>query len=716
MYARRLPMDKLASLCCAIMEPENQSAATSTKWKIAGRVSPVPVSLFYKIGLAAVALVMVLLPVLYVGIIVLVAYAVYRHAIHPWYSLGGGWIGLMGYAAPIIVGTIVVFFMIKPLFARQSEITRTQPIDTDEEPELFQFVGAICHLVKAPRPRCVQLDLQVNASAGFRRGMLDLFGRNLTLTIGLPLVAGLSIREFGGVLAHEFGHFAQGGAMRLTFIVRSVNNWFARVVYERDAWDDRLRSAAARNDFRIGIILHLARGMVWLTRWILWVLMNVGHVVSCFMLRQMELDADQFETQIAGSAGFAATMRRLQWLDVAWQRTLAHQQEAFVTNRLVDNLPGLIASTASRLPDGVRQNLEVLLTTGRTGWFDTHPSDRDRIAASKAISSPGVLEGDVAATMLFRDFAATARTQTSVYYEQECGVELKQICLHSLEQMLAEADAASEEDKCAEEWFGPLLNIRTRWAFKPQESLSAGDIPSAERHTQLLADAKPIVDALLKSDREELNAIGAKALLDAGFVINKKDFGLTDATRDAAETLLRQARSRIDEELARLDETVKASGRRFVGALQVCRSKPDEAVQVDRLCDLLTRFVPLGAVLLGLRSDTSALELLLINSTRATSAKFWNVVAEELSTSIEQGTETVVSAFAGCDYPFAHARGNVPLSEFLVESQPHDQRILRAFLRGRAAFERAAATHYRILARLAVLAQRAQADKKKRPS
>lgn len=52
------------------------------------------------------------------------------------------------------------------------------------------------------------------------------------LTIGLPLVAGLSLQQLAGVLAHEFGHFSQGAGMRLTYIVRSINAWFLRVVYE----------------------------------------------------------------------------------------------------------------------------------------------------------------------------------------------------------------------------------------------------------------------------------------------------------------------------------------------------------------------------------------------------------------------------------------------------------------------------------------------------
>ena len=84
------------------------------------------------------------------------------------------------------------------------------------------------------------MDCAVNASAGFMHGPFSVFRRDLVLTIGLPLVAGLSAREFAGVLAHEFGHFAQGGGLRLTGIVRGVNAWFGRVVYERDEWDVKL--------------------------------------------------------------------------------------------------------------------------------------------------------------------------------------------------------------------------------------------------------------------------------------------------------------------------------------------------------------------------------------------------------------------------------------------------------------------------------------------
>ena len=101
----------------------------------------------------------------------------------------------------------------------------------------------------------------MNASAGFmRQGVAGVLSNDLVLTIGLPLVAGLTVRQLGGVLAHEFGHFAQGGGMRLTAIVRGVNAWFARVVFERDEWDLRLEQWSKNLDGRVAILLWLAKG------------------------------------------------------------------------------------------------------------------------------------------------------------------------------------------------------------------------------------------------------------------------------------------------------------------------------------------------------------------------------------------------------------------------------------------------------------------------
>ena len=673
----------------------------AAEWRIVGETRPKPVSLLYKLGLAAVALVMVLLPIIYVGIIVLVAWGVYEHALHPRYQLGGGTVALLGYLAPIIVGGVLVFFMIKPLFARRPKNYEPHGMLPAEEPELFRLIYAVCDTVQAPRPTRVLVDFQVNAFAGFRRGLPDLLRRRLTLSIGLPLVAGLSVRQFGGVLAHEFGHFSQGAAMSLTFIVRSVNAWFARVVYERDTWDDRLRSSAQRSDFRFGIILHLARAMVWVTRRILWLLMNVGHGVSCFMMRQMEFDADRLESQVAGSDTFAETTRDFQLLNAAWQQTIAQQTEAYATNRLVNDLPRLSAMAAKRLAKKAVQTNRAVLPTAKTRWFDTHPSDYDRIQASKALGAVGMLHGDGDATKLFRDFETTARALTKHYYEKECGIDLKDVTLHSFEEMSIETLAAAEEDELVEKWFGSLLNTHTL-AFVTLDRSQAASVCSAAA----LAAAGPFVQMLLKADGEAVGAGNALHLLNAGFVVNPKDFGLKKGTREEAEAAQRLADSQVAQARTKLAEPVSVTSALFGDAVRAAQANDNIArEQLNLLADLISRFPNIADSLLRLHKQISALELLLLNAQNAPNSSLWSEVAEKLAISIDADTTAILSAFSGCEYPFRHARGNVLLGDFLCDWQEANEHIGAIFDRGRCVFRRSLTLHHRLLARLACLVE-----------
>jgi len=197
---------------------------------------------FYYVGLVLVTAAMVILPLIYLALVVFAAYGVYFHATENTYILTGGGGGrgrLIGYFGPLIVGGIVVLFMIKPLFARPPAGPQPFSLDPERQPLLFRYVHRLSDLLGAPLPRRIDIDCNVNASASFRRGWLSMFRSDLALTIGLPLVEGMTSRQLTGVLAHELGHFAQGGGMRLSYVIRSVNHWFARVVYEKDRRLDR---------------------------------------------------------------------------------------------------------------------------------------------------------------------------------------------------------------------------------------------------------------------------------------------------------------------------------------------------------------------------------------------------------------------------------------------------------------------------------------------
>src|SRR4051812_9340530 len=106
----------------------------------------------YSAGLAIVAFAMVLLPLIYIGLIVLAAWLVFLHLKHDtWIFDGasgrGGLLRIIFYLGPAVAGVILVFFMVKPFFAAKAKQPDSITLDPASEPLLFSFVQKICGLV-----------------------------------------------------------------------------------------------------------------------------------------------------------------------------------------------------------------------------------------------------------------------------------------------------------------------------------------------------------------------------------------------------------------------------------------------------------------------------------------------------------------------------------------------------------------------------------------
>jgi hypothetical protein len=397
----------------------------------------------YRIGILITALTMIVLPLIYLAFIALIGFGVYYHAVHNTAILNMGTgrarvFAVLLYGAPLVAGPIAVFFMFKPLLARPSRIERSRSLTRQSEPLLFGFVDRICDDVGAARPNRIDVDCDVNASASFRRGMLSMLGSDLVLTIGMPLAAGLSLQEFGGVLAHELGHFSQGLGMRLSYVVRSIVEWFIRVVYQRDQWDEWLESAAGELDIRIGWILLVAQLFVAIGRGLLWLLLHVGLAISGIMLRQMEFDADRYEARFAGSAAFGSTVKKLHLLNTAYGISQAQLSASLDTRKLVDNLPGLVLFHARHMASTALPHIEKSIQESKTVWHDSHPCDKDRVAAVERLAAHGIFQSQRPASDLFSDFAAQAAATTWDLYMGVFGPKVPRTALQPLDQFVAE--------------------------------------------------------------------------------------------------------------------------------------------------------------------------------------------------------------------------------------------------------------------------------------
>lgn len=411
-----------------------------------GDIHRVRVPLLYRVGILIAAAVMIILPAVYVALIAAAGWGVYYHAANHTEILemgtGRGRLVALGlYVGPIVVGGIMVLFMLKPLFARPTNQRRTRSLTRQAEPVLFSFVERICKAVGSREPVRIEVDNQMNAAAGFDAGIFKLFRNRLVLTIGVPLVAGLDTSQFAGVLAHEFGHFTQGAGLRVTYIVRSINAWFVRVVYERDAWDEWLEETAGELDFRVGWILQLARVAVFLSRRVLWLLMMIGHVVSGFMLRQMEFHADAHEARLVGAKVFESTTRQLTRLDLAHQVALSDLGQFVDAGKLPDNLPRLVLARSLSIPSKLEKTLNEHVETAKTGWFDTHPAPQARIRRAARERDEPVFADERPASQLFSDFQALSRGVTADLYRGYFGSRFQPSLMFPTEELLQAAKA-----------------------------------------------------------------------------------------------------------------------------------------------------------------------------------------------------------------------------------------------------------------------------------
>jgi Zn-dependent protease with chaperone function len=572
-------------------------------------IAPTAISGSYRLGLLAVTIAMILVPLLYLLLIAAVAWFLVWHVTtNTWIlsgSRGAQW-RFLGYLTPAVVGAQLLFFMVKPIFARR--VHRAEPVEVleKEQPVLHALIREICRQVRAPFPARVYVDCQVNASASLNGGAVGVFRRDLDLTIGLPLVTGLSVRQLSGVLAHEFGHFAQGGGMRMTALIRGVNAWLYRVVHERDTWDSTLEEWSQEGDWRVTVPMALARGSVWVSRQGLAGVMMVGHGVSCYMMRQMEFDADSYEVKIAGSEAFARTFVRLRELSAGARVAYGQLPQLLEKQAIPGDMPHLVAECSRRLPDEVRVQVQKI-SDEPTGTFDTHPSDADRVAAAQALATAGALVGgDQPATSLFREFDRLSATVTRHHYESDLGIELGKMRLLANDEALRGAEDHQRTEAALRDVFASRVSI-TRPLRIALDAAAAGgaDIKDVADINVTLTRARTAVKESSLSEesyrrfeqfqfRRDL-AFYAEQLFLAGLsTVDAKQFELAEPTLAGAQSTQSWARQEQDKLRAYLDPFDTLVARRIgLGVLMLERiGRDDEARALALAVTALAEAVP----------------------------------------------------------------------------------------------------------------------------
>jgi Zn-dependent protease with chaperone function len=620
-----------------------------------------------------------------------------------------------------LVGGLLLLFLIKPVFFRaKTKEAGVTPLRREAEPTLFDFVDKLCVATGAPPPSLIEIDCEPNAAARLDGGLAGtLLRRSLVLRVGLPLAAGLNVRQFAGVLAHELGHFNQRSGMRTSALVRMLAHFFARVVFQRDKLDEKLQALrlsgndAARNTYRVAaVLIESARGVLWL-------MLTLSELLTCGMLRRMEYDADNFEGHVAGAADFVRTAKLLAFLSSASKRARGDLAASWEQQQLVDDFPRLIVANAKQLAEH-RGDILKLLDEQKTGWFDTHPCHADRVHNVQQLAAPGLVQCDSPAKCLFADFAALSREATRNYYVSVIGDELKTASLVRTDEMVERRARERQSYKAMQRFFrGHVIGPRP---ILPGDDATLAYLEDAEGISDLTSTRDAMLAAAdgIEQSVQHYEKSGSTAAVARAQISLCGLFPVNPAVNKLSRTANRELKRHeplFVQAVQRLPAFERVARDRLNAALRLLQSDaivakinvPAARAESERLIETCRAMEPCLPAIARLRE--LALSLRVFYGAYNPQRPFPPLVNRILGTGRESldHLAKVRQNLQSTPYPFEHATAGVSIADALIHKTPdfHDPGETYGCLL--SVLDRFYTLAFRTLARLTELAERVEA-------
>jgi len=378
------------------------------------------VSLGRKLGIVLVLLVLFLLVAVYLALLAGLAWLVYWLATHDFGS------SIPSAAVSLAMGgaVVVMLCLLRPVFMPHQRSLKAYALRPGQEPLVGELVERIGKQLDAQPPATIQIDCSPRVA-------LDRSGR--TLTLGLGAVAGLSIEQLAGLVAGLMAQHRRGAASGPMNLIRTINGWLWRTVYQQDRFEQWITRVNLRPGFHLGRLVLPLRPLSFLARAAVWVPMFIGNTVAAALVRQTELDADLCAARLAGKQTFVELLDRVKIVEYTWEGILAEISFLYKEQKLPDSLPHeLAARLKDTTPELAAALIESVIKPEEIP-FDSRPNESERRSAVAAEPAKGVLACPLPATALWSDFGKLARDVSFEYYSAALGAQHLKSALRRVE-------------------------------------------------------------------------------------------------------------------------------------------------------------------------------------------------------------------------------------------------------------------------------------------
>lgn len=218
-------------------------------------------------------------------------------------------VGLWAFVAAVGV------YLVKPMLIfpkRKKDYGRE--IHREDSPQLYDMIMETAKAAGVRRPKHIYVNHEVNACVFFNTGFWNIFlPVRKNLAIGLGLFESTNTEEVKSVIAHEFGHFAQG-SMHVGSVLYVSNKVITDLVYRRD-WLDSLMLRWCLEDGIWGFWGVMTQSIVIKFRDLVEYLYRCQQRNYMKLSRQMEYDADAVACRIVGTETFVSALCKIQKID-----------------------------------------------------------------------------------------------------------------------------------------------------------------------------------------------------------------------------------------------------------------------------------------------------------------------------------------------------------------------------------------------------------------
>lgn len=240
-------------------------------------------------------------------------------------------------------------------------------------PALFREIDRVAARCEVKAPRHVYLAPNVNAFVADVGGFAGLFTTRV-LAVGLPLLHCLSRAEFRSVLAHEFGHYAQGDT--------HIGGWVFRTRGAVQRVVENLEHVEASTGEQAPLLWLFFS----LMRWPFVMFGNFYLRFSLALSRAQEFSADALAAQLEGAEVLIRALQGLRHADIGFDGYMRDEVEPLLAQGVLPPIgPGLARFLEA---PAVREQLEKVsrVLDGRPQQqLDSHPPLHARIARARGL-------------------------------------------------------------------------------------------------------------------------------------------------------------------------------------------------------------------------------------------------------------------------------------------------------------------------------------------